>query len=76
MNNKIKFALIIYKYFPYGGAQRDMLHLAESLTKRGHDVVIITMDWDGEKPSNKIKIHILKSIGLFNYLKYNNFAKK
>ena len=76
MNNKNKFALIIYKYFPYGGAQRDMLHLAESLTKRGHDVEIITMNWDGEKPSDKIKIHILRTIGLFNYLKYKNFHQQ
>jgi UDP-glucose:(heptosyl)LPS alpha-1,3-glucosyltransferase len=76
LNNKNKFALIIYKYFPYGGAQRDMLHLAKSLTKKGHDVEIITMNWDGEKPSNKIKIHILKSIGLFNYLKYKNFHRQ
>jgi UDP-glucose:(heptosyl)LPS alpha-1,3-glucosyltransferase len=76
LNNKNKFALIIYKYFPYGGAQRDMLHLAESLIKRGHDVEIITMNWDGEKPSNKIKIHLLRPKGLFNYLKYKNFHQQ
>ncbi len=68
----MKFAFIIFKYFPYGGMQRDMLRTAKELVKRGHQVEIFTMSWDGEQAPD-IKVHVLPQTGLFNYRRYQKF---
>lgn len=68
----MKFAFIIFKYFPFGGMQRDMLRTAQELIKRGHQVEVFTMIWQGEQPQG-IKVHILPQTGLFNYQRYQKF---
>ena len=61
MDKKVKkFVLIIYKYFPFGGAQRDMMLLAEKLSKT-FAVEILTMEWNAIKPSKNIQIKLLKN---------------
>lgn len=68
----MKFAFIIFKYFPFGGMQRDMLRSANELVKRGHNVEVFTMSWQGEQPES-VKIHVLPQPGLFNYQRYQKF---
>ncbi len=68
----MKFAFIIFKYFPFGGMQRDMLRTANELTKRGHTVEIFTMSWQGDV-SAEIKVHVLPQTGWFNYTRYQKF---
>ena len=70
-----KFVLIIYKYFPFGGAQRDMMLLAQKLSKT-FTVEILTMEWNAEKPSNNIQIRFLKNNAFFNHNKYSIFQQK
>lgn len=73
----MKFSFLIFKYFPYGGMQRDMLRTANELVKRGHQVEIFTMRWDGDLPDakkpNPIKVHVLPQTGWFNYQRYQKF---
>lgn len=71
----MRFAFIIFKYFPFGGMQRDMLRTALELTKRGHTVDIFTMSWQGEQPAN-INVHVLPQTGLFNYTRYQQFIDR
>jgi UDP-glucose:(heptosyl)LPS alpha-1,3-glucosyltransferase len=68
----MKFAFIIFKYFPFGGMQRDMLRTANELVKRGHAVEIFTLSWQGDVSTN-IKVHVLPQAGLFNYMRYQKF---
>lgn len=68
----MKFAFIIFKYFPYGGMQRDMLRTANELLKRGHQVEIFTLSWQGDIPEN-IKVHVLAQSGWFNFQRYQKF---
>jgi len=76
LDKKIKkFVLIIYKYFPFGGAQRDMMLLAEKLSKTV-SVEILTMEWNGIKPPKNIKIKLLKNNAFFNHNKYSTFQQK
>ena len=76
MDKKIKkFALVIYKYFPFGGAQRDMMLLAEKLSKT-FAVEILTMEWNAIKPPKNIKIKLLKNNAFFNHKKYLIFQQK
>ncbi|PPD17746.1 MAG: glycosyl transferase family 1, partial [Methylotenera sp.] len=69
----MKFAFLIFKYFPFGGMQRDMLRTAKELVKRGHSVEIFTISWDGDLPPAEIKVHVLPQKGLFNYQRYQRF---
>jgi UDP-glucose:(heptosyl)LPS alpha-1,3-glucosyltransferase len=68
----MKFAFIIFKYFPFGGMQRDMLRTANELLKRGHTVEVFTMSWQGEMPKG-VQVHVLPQSGLFNYQRYQKF---
>ena len=70
----MRFAFIIFKYFPFGGMQRDMLRTANELLKRGHTVEVFTMSWQGEVPVD-ISVHVLPQTGLFNYQRYQKFIE-
>jgi len=41
------FAFALYKYFPYGGLQRDFLRIAETVQARGHQVRVYCYSWQG-----------------------------
>ncbi len=46
----MKLAFALYRYFPYGGLQRDMLAMAREARSRGHQVTILCGRWQGDKP--------------------------
>ena len=46
--NTVAFAL--FRYFPYGGLQRDFLRVAELCRQAGHQVKVLTTEWDGDRP--------------------------
>ncbi len=56
----MKLALCLYKYFPYGGLQRDFLRILKECHQRGHAVHVYTAEWQGQHP-NGVDLHILKS---------------
>ncbi len=70
----MKFAFIIFKYFPYGGVQRDMLRIAMDCKALGHEVTIYTSDWRGPLVEG-LKVVQFKSRGWFNHLKYDRLIK-
>ena len=72
----MKFAFLIFKYFPYGGMQRDMLRTATRLAVAGHSVDIFTMSWDGEMPEGNIRVHVMQGKGWFNFQKYQDFIRQ
>jgi len=71
-----KFILIIFKHFPYGGAQRDLLQLAKKLCSKNF-VEIVCMDWNGTLPKEKnISVKLIESNYFFNYQRYSEFKNK
>ncbi|MFW5431472.1 MAG: glycosyltransferase family 4 protein [Methylophilaceae bacterium] len=54
--------------------QRDMLRTANELIKRGHEVEIFTLSWQGDAPKN-IGMHVLPQKGWFNFTRYKRFIK-
>ena len=58
--------LLIFKYFPYGGLQRDFLEVAKELLNRNLKVKVLAGSWQGEKPSN-LHIKALHNKGLTNH---------
>ena len=46
----MKLAFCLYKYFPFGGLQRDFLRIALACQARGHTIRVYTLDWEGDVP--------------------------
>jgi UDP-glucose:(heptosyl)LPS alpha-1,3-glucosyltransferase len=70
----MKFVFVIFKYFPYGGVQRDMLRIAQDCLVLGHEVTIFTGQWQGKKPDN-VKVVICESKGWLNHQKHENLIQ-
>lgn len=47
----MQLAFLLYKYFPYGGLQRDFLRIAKVCQQRGHAIRVYTLGWEGEQPA-------------------------
>lgn len=45
-------AFCLYKYFPFGGLQRDFMRIAQTVAARGHHVRIYTQSWEGDYPES------------------------
>ena len=74
-NNIKRIAIVLFRYFPYGGLSRDMLRIAREFQKRGFEVTIFCERWEYAYPKN-IKVIILKPRGLTNHARSKNFAKE
>lgn len=46
----MQLAFVLYKYFPFGGLQRDFMRIALECQKRGHQIRVYTLIWEGEVP--------------------------
>jgi len=71
----MKFAFLIFKYFPYGGVQRDMLRIARDCVALGHEVTIFTGEWRGALPQD-ISVHLLKASGWLNHHRHQSLIKQ
>lgn len=45
-------AFCLYKYFPFGGLQRDFMRIARTVAARGHRVRVYAWSWEGERPGD------------------------
>jgi UDP-glucose:(heptosyl)LPS alpha-1,3-glucosyltransferase len=70
----LKFAFCIFKYYPYGGLERDFLRIAKACQQRGHQIFIYTLKWDGEIP-NGFNIRYIKTNSLSNHQKAVKFSQ-
>lgn len=59
-------AFVLFRYFPFGGMQRDMLTTAQMCLARGHQVTILCHTWQGEQPAG-ITIEVLAVSGTANH---------
>lgn len=46
----MRLAFALFKYFPFGGLQQDMLRIALAAVERGHSVKVFCGQWQGEVP--------------------------
>lgn len=47
----MRLAFVLFKYFPFGGLQRDFLRIALACQARGHAVRVYTLSWQGAVPA-------------------------
>ena len=71
----MKFAFCLFKYFPFGGLQRDFLRIAKVCLARGHQVDVYTGFWQGEIPHG-LQVSILPVWGFTNHRRYESFSKR
>lgn len=70
----MKLAFTLFKYFPYGGLQRDFMRIATICRDHGHSVDVFTLEWNGPKPDG-FNINIICPKRLTNHGKYKAFVK-
>lgn len=70
----MKLAFCLFKYFPFGGLERDFLRIAKECVRRGHQVDVFTMRWEGELEP-ELKIHIIPVSGLQNHTRCQHFVE-
>jgi UDP-glucose:(heptosyl)LPS alpha-1,3-glucosyltransferase len=46
----VRLAFALFKYFPFGGLQQDMLRIALAAVERGHSVKVFCGQWQGDVP--------------------------
>ncbi len=72
---KKKLALLLYRYFPYGGLQKDFLGITKELLARGHEIKVYTRSWEGDVPEN-LDVVELGEKGFSNYSKNKTYVSK
>lgn len=70
----MKVAFYLFKYFPFGGLQRDFMAIAMECIARGHHVTVFTLHWQGKIP-DKMDVHVLDVPGITNHSRYQHFSR-
>ena len=69
----MQLAFCLYKYFPYGGLQRDFLRTALACQARGHDIRIYALKWQGDVPPGFELVRVPVS-AMANHRRYAKFT--
>lgn len=69
----MKLAFCLYKFFPYGGLQRDFMRIALDCQRRGHEIRVYTLSWTGEIPEG-FEVIIVPVNALTNHSRYKNYS--
>ncbi|MCJ8170321.1 glycosyltransferase family 4 protein [Atopomonas sediminilitoris] len=69
----MQLAFVLYKYFPFGGLQRDFMRIAQECQARGHAIRVYTMIWEGEVPEG-FEVLVAPVKALFNHRRNEKFS--
>lgn len=69
----MNLAFCLFKYFPFGGLQRDFLRIAKECLRRGHQVHVFTSNWEGANDLN-LPLTIIPLKGWQNHTRNEDFA--
>ncbi|KAA8997300.1 glycosyltransferase family 4 protein [Affinibrenneria salicis] len=70
----MNLAFCLYKYFPFGGLQRDFFRIAQECASQGNHVRVYTLSWQGERPDN-LEIIIVPASGLSNHVRNQRYTR-
>ena len=68
----MQLAFALYKYFPFGGLQRDFLRIALACQARGHTIRVYVLEWSGEIPTG-FEVVTVPVRALSNVRRYEKF---
>lgn len=69
----MQIAFCLYKYFPFGGLQRDFLRIALACQGRGHAIRVYVLEWAGPVPAGFDVIQVPLS-AIANHRLYERYA--
>lgn len=69
----VHLVFALYRYFPFGGLQRDMLRIAKACVECGASVKVFCAEWDGELPED-IAVERLAVSGFTNHSRNRAFS--
>jgi len=69
----MQLAFVLYKYFPFGGLQRDFMRITLECQRRGHQIRVYTLSWDGDIPPG-FDVRVVPVKALFNHWRYAKFT--
>ncbi|MCL2021720.1 MAG: glycosyltransferase family 4 protein [Betaproteobacteria bacterium] len=71
----VTLAFVLYKYFPFGGLQRDFLRIALSCQRRGVNIRVYALSWQGDLPAGfDLRIPPSSEVrALANHRRYEKF---
>lgn len=70
----MKIAFSIFKYYPFGGLERDFLRIAKACQQRGHQIIVYTMQWQGDIPP-EFQVRLIQIHHFSNHQKSLKFAQ-
>ena len=65
-------AFCLFKYFPFGGLQRDFLRIAALVAEQGYAVRVYTLSWEGAVPPG-FDVVLVPDQGLVNHVRYKHY---
>ncbi len=71
----MKLAFALFKYFPYGGLERDFLRIAKECQSRGHEISVYSFIWEGEVPDG-FNLTLISVKGITNHQRISDFSQK
>ena len=69
----MKLAFCLYKYFPFGGLQRDFLRIALNCQSRGHSIRVFTLSWTGTIPDG-FEVVVVPVQAITNHTRYKRYT--
>ncbi|MDB6141484.1 MAG: glucosyltransferase RfaG [Pseudomonas sp.] len=69
----MQLAFVLYKYFPFGGLQRDFMRIALECQQRGHQIRVYTLTWEGDVPPG-FELVVAPVKALFNHTRYEKLT--
>lgn len=70
----MQLAFLLYKYFPFGGLQRDFVRIAQECQCRGHAIRVYALSWEGEVPEG-FELVTVPVKSLLNHRRYAKFTR-
>ena len=71
----MRLAFCIFKHFPFGGIQRDLLKMVRECIERGHRVRIYAIHWlDENPPPQGVELCLAAGRAMANHRLYEKFA--
>lgn len=71
----MKLAVCLYKFFPFGGLERDFLRIMTMCRDRGYQIDVYIMQWQGDIPEG-FNVHIIKPQGWSNHRKVASYIEQ
>jgi len=71
----MRFAVCLYKFFPFGGLARDFLRIMQASLKTGDTADVFVIEWHGDVPEN-FHVHLITPNGRSNHAKLQSFLSQ